>query len=189
MRCLTQASSLLSTNTATQLWNNQQMCWRKRIESWIRTRNGIILLYTKEYREPKGSQLVFISCWCLPSPFKSSCIYSRAEKRTKTYTFNATAPYIPSSSRSHQELKEWGADVTEDEIFRMEDLEDFVGVDLQFIFALPTPVPTTAVPTKRVRTKSPSLEPEPKRRKFKVGSLVNMISKVSTFFKLFPMIT
>ncbi|KAF4612859.1 hypothetical protein D9613_011156 [Agrocybe pediades] len=106
------------------------------------------------------------------------------------YTLRTLPPKISCATRIPRELKKWGAEVTEDEVFCLEDLDDFISTDLQYIFSKKSfvnqssAVTQTSVqprPNKRARTYSPSPEPQPepeqKKRKLKYGSLVSVIPR------------
>lgn len=74
------------------------------------------------------------------------------------------------SEKERVEVKEWGSPVSNDEIFYLRDLEDFISSDLL--------QGTTTSSSKRTKHDRPTAEPEPKRRKINTGSLYHVIPQV-----------
>ncbi|KDR77294.1 hypothetical protein GALMADRAFT_225410 [Galerina marginata CBS 339.88] len=95
------------------------------------------------------------------------------------YVFNASPPNILSEKGRAKEIKEWGSSVTEDEVFNMDDLEEFTGSGYGHILEGKTAAHVSSVNSqsskKRENNASPENEPEPKKRKLHVGSLYNVI--------------
>lgn len=76
------------------------------------------------------------------------------------------------------DLKEWDSVVTQDEIFSLDDLDDFVSTDFTSIFERKSDPPSSFI-EKRDRTVDLVTEPHSKRRKLETGPLYGFIPKVS----------
>lgn len=76
------------------------------------------------------------------------------------------------------DLKEWDSVVTQDEIFSLDDLDEFVSTDFSSIFERKSDPPSSLI-EKRERTVYLVSEPHSKRRKLETGPLYGFIPKVS----------
>jgi hypothetical protein len=91
------------------------------------------------------------------------------------------------------DLKEWDSVVTQDEIFSLNDLDEFVNTDFNSIFrdierkSEPQLQPTS-VAEKRERTADSVSESQSKRRKLETGALYGFIPKVCDIL-LFKMLS
>ena len=88
------------------------------------------------------------------------------------------------------DLKEWDSVVTQDEIFSLDDLDEFVNTDFSSIFynierKSELQLRPTSVAEKRERTADLISESQSKRRKLETGALYGFIPKVCDIFFFF----
>ncbi|KAF8804351.1 hypothetical protein BYT27DRAFT_7259330 [Phlegmacium glaucopus] len=108
------------------------------------------------------------------------------EPKPKTvYSFANVPPTRPPHEAGLCDLKEWGSVVTQDEVFSLDDLDEFVNTDLGSIFRnnahqeqkLEPQLLTNPIIEKRERSPDSVSEPQAKRRKLEMGALYGFIPK------------
>lgn len=92
-----------------------------------------------------------------------------------SFTLRQSPPAVEFLQEHPNEIKEWGAQVTEDEIYNLEDLGQFIGTD----FARLSPVINSSAD--RSKSGAPAalpVESSPKTRLLEFGSLYRIIPQV-----------
>ncbi|KAF8153183.1 hypothetical protein B0H34DRAFT_800418 [Crassisporium funariophilum] len=103
-------------------------------------------------------------------------------KSGNSYVFGKTPPSVPFDKSVWQELKAWGAPAIGEEVYRLEELDEFVGTDLSSIFrqeedVVARPPTLVSLPQKRERPLEPAAELDLKRRKLHAGSLHRFVPR------------
>ena len=97
-------------------------------------------------------------------------------------------PSIPTSDVGARicDLKEWDSAATQDEIFSLKDLDEFVSTDLSsvFFYQQQKSEPRSIAELKRERSADSVLESQSKRRKLETGALYRFIPMVRDVFFL-----
>ena len=112
------------------------------------------------------------------------------EQGTNAYGFANAPPSRPPPEFGTRigELKEWDSVVTQDEIFSLNDLDEFVNTDFSSIFhnierkSEPQLLPASVAEKRERAEDSVSESQQPKRRKLETGALYGFIPKVCVIF-------
>ncbi|KAH9474768.1 hypothetical protein JR316_0013233 [Psilocybe cubensis] len=96
-------------------------------------------------------------------------------KTSNSYVFNMAPPMSSVQNRSLKELKEWGSEVTDEEIFTLEALDEFRSSDFGQAGNSPTSTSTLEKKINQRATDTFSAELDGKDKQFKSGSLFRVI--------------
>lgn len=135
--------------------------------------NLLTLQFSKRNSKYVSHSIALISCfWRMNGTFQGN-----------SYVFNMAPPISLPPNRTLNELKEWGSQVTQEEIFTLDALDEFQSSDLRPVFQKAekpyTSISMSDMKVKQRTMETSSIEPEVKEKQLKTGSLFRVIPQVA----------
>jgi hypothetical protein len=98
--------------------------------------------------------------------------------QVNSFTLRQSPPAVEFFQERRNEIKEWGTQVTEDEIYNLEDLGQFIGTDFTRFSECQPLTNSSAVQSKRSTPTALPVESSHKTRLLDFGSLYRIIPQV-----------